>query len=369
MKIAINALYYTSWQGIEVFLSNLINAWPNNPDDEVVVFANQKSAEFLRPLPDYIRLEIKKFKKLDRLRLFLYQQTTLPAILKKEKFDLLFCPSLIAPWFYRKKIITIHDAAPFIIREESGFLGRIFWQINLFFGLRSSLKIVTVSEFSRQELIIKLKIKADEIEIIRNGAPRPSNILPRQGIINPYQDSEYLVAVGNSRPRKNLISLLRAFIILAEQFPNLKLILIGKYDKRMAEIQKVSNQLGAKNIVFPGFINEAEKNKIIRDAKALILPSLYEGFGLPIIEANALDTPVACSDIPAFREIANDAALFFAPLDKNDIALKIKNILEYQSLADNLITAGRANIRRFDWRKSATSLIKLIHCHENTRNQ
>ena len=369
MKIAINALYYTSWQGIEIFLSNLINTWPDNSGDEVVVYANQKSAEFLRPLPSYIRLEIKQFKKLSRLRLFLYQQTALPVILKKEKFDLLFCASLIAPWFYRPKIITIHDAAPFVVKEEVGLLGKVFWRINLFFGVRSSLKIVTVSEFSRQELIAKLKIRPDAIQVIYNGAPQLSSILPPQDTDNPYKSFKYLVAVGNARPRKNLISLLRAFPILTKRFPGLKLILIGKYDERMAEVQKDSAQLGAGNIIFTGFVPEAEKNQIIRDAQALIFPSLYEGFGLPIVEANVLSVPVACSAIPAFREIAGEAALFFDPLDQDDIARQIGNILDSQSLAENLKAKGRANVLRFDWQESAVSLAELIHHYENPRNK
>ncbi|QQG52621.1 MAG: glycosyltransferase family 4 protein [Candidatus Falkowbacteria bacterium] len=366
MKIAINALPYVRWSGIETFLHGLLASWPLRPDDEVVIFANQISAEFFRDLPPAIKIRIKEFKKPSRLNLFLYQQFGLPKILRREGFNLLFCASLIAPLFYRQKIITIHDAAPFVLKAENSLAGKLFWRLNLFFGKLTSLKIMTVSEFSRQELIKHLDIRSEKLEIIYNGSPvwNPNEITFSK---LSFQNQPYIIALGNARPRKNLPILIGAFNKLAEDFPDLRLIIIGKKDERMDEIAAAYGNNG--KLLFTGFISESDKINAIKGAGALIFPSLYEGFGLPIVEANILETPVICSDIPAFREVAADAALFFDPKNEDDIILKIKTLLNSQTLAADLKTKGRTNAQRFSWEASALKLSEIIHRYETPANK
>src|SRR5680860_229007 len=194
MKIAINAIPYVRWSGIETFLHGLLASWPSDSQDEMIVFANQESAKFLQDLPNNIKVRVHNFKTLSRARLFLYQQINLPIILWREGFQLLFCASLLGPWIYPKKIITIHDAAPFVLKTENSTLGKIFWRVNLFFVRLSSLKIITVSKFSRDELIKYLKIKAKNLEIIYNGSP---NYTKNDANQNPY--GKYILALGNAR--------------------------------------------------------------------------------------------------------------------------------------------------------------------------
>jgi glycosyltransferase involved in cell wall biosynthesis len=360
MKIAINALPYTSYQGIENFLVGLLRAWPKS-EDIITVFANEKSAAFLTDLPPYIKIEIKKFTKTTRLRLFYYQQFVLPQILKKEKFDIIFCPSLESSWLFSKKIVTIHDAAPFVLENENSFIGKIYWQSCLFFAKHFSLGIVTVSEFSRQELITSLGIKAEKIKIIYNAPPILSaaniqNYTEIKKITNPY-----IITVGNARPRKNLDALLSAYQQISTKRPDYKLLIIGKMDKEMEKL-KAKNIPG---IIFTGFIDEKEKCRLLAGAKLLVLPSLYEGFGVPILEAQNLKIPVICTDITAFREAAGAAALFFDKNKATDIANKIENLLDNPALAEELSVKGKINTQRFSWTDSNARLITLIHQHEN----
>ena len=366
MKIAINAISYTSWQGIEVFLSGILNSLPDNQLDEVVVFANKKSAKFLVPLPKNIKLKIIHFNILNRIIIFLYLQIVFPYTLKKEKFDILFCPSLLAPWFYNRKIVTIHDAAPFVLKNENSLLGKIFWSINLFFAKITSLKIITVSNFSKKELIDKLHINPNKIEVIYNGTREPvrSSLIPN----SKWKKINYIVVIGNARKRKNLILLFKAFTLLTNEIDNIKLIVIGKNDNNMKILSKKYMSLN-NNIIFTGFISESEKTDIIKNAKILVFPSLYEGFGLPILEAEILETPVLCSDIPAFREIASDSALFFNPKKENDLKEKIKQILQSDFLAKDLRIKGMKNCLRFNWENSSSYLLKIIHMYENTSNK
>lgn len=363
MKLAINAIPYVRWSGIETFLYNLLKNWPHDPQDEVVVFTNQEFANFLTGLPTYIKIEVINFKKTGRLNFFIFQQLRFPSLLKKQGFDLLFCASLLTPWCYRKKIITIHDAAPFVLKEENSFLAKIFWRANLFFGKITSLKIMTVSEFSKQELIKHLGIKPEKIEIIYNGSPEYSATDNTKTKNHPY-----LLTVGNARPRKNLQRLIEAFAIVTKEKPELKLLIVGKKDWRMEEVISAYPNL-QDSLIFTGFVSEEEKAKLISQAELLVFPSLYEGFGLPIVEANVLKTPIICSDIPSFREIAGNSAIFFNPLNQEDIATKILATLNSPEIKQNLITKGDSNYRRFNWRESADKLVKIIHSYETPANK
>jgi glycosyltransferase involved in cell wall biosynthesis len=369
MKIAINAIPYVRWSGIETFLSNLLASWPIDRRDELVIFANQESAKFFPAIPGNIKIRVKNFKNLSRLQLFIYQQISLPFTLWRENFDILFCASLLGPWAYSKKIITIHDAAPFVLKEENSALGKIFWRINLCFARFISLKIITVSNFSRDELLKYLKIEAKKLEVIYNGSPDYKNEAPETTLNNSQASGgRYLIAVGNARPRKNLECLINAFQIVAQQVPDLKLVIVGKNDWRM---EKIINSVGdLKNkIIFTGFVSETEKQNLIKKASALVFPSLYEGFGLPIVEANVLNTPVICSDIPAFREVAANSASFFNPLDEQDIAAKISELISNPELAATLRARGQINAQRFNWVSSAQKLSAIIHHYENSTNK
>ncbi len=362
MKIAINAIPYVRWSGIETFLYNLLKNWPESNADEIIVYANQKSAIFLNNLPTNIKIKVINFKKTNRLSFFLWQQFKFPYILKKERIDLLFCASLLTPFFYRKKITTIHDAAPFVLKDENNLIAKIFWRINLWFGIHTSLKMITVSEFSKKELIKYLKVDSDKLEVIYNGSPQ----IITTNYLHTEKNKKYLITIGNARPRKNLETLFKAITLLKNEIPDLKLLIIGKMDKRMANLkQRYSNE----NIVFAGFIEEEKKYDLIKNSIALVFPSLYEGFGLPIVEAGVLKTPVICSDIPAFREITNGSALFFEPKNEKDLVEKIKRIINSEEVANNLGNKGFINSQRFNWQTSSQKLLNIIHSYAPPPNK
>jgi len=245
MKIAINALPYHSYQGIENFLANITRHWPYNDKDEIVVFANDISAQFLIPLPNFIKLKIIKFKKISKLSIFIFQQYNFIKLLKKEKIDVLFCASLNCPWLYKRKIVTIHDAAPFIIKAEVNNLGRAYWRLSLFFIKHFSLHFITVSNFSKQELIEKLYFKKNSIDIIYNGTPtiKNKNIIKKPPVTSPY-----IIVIGNARPRKNLETLIKATHLINQEQNTIKLIIIGKADKKL-KIMKKNTKINLFNLL------------------------------------------------------------------------------------------------------------------------
>lgn len=364
MKIAINALPYTSYQGIEVFFTSLLQHWPES-DDKIIVFANKKSASFIQSTHN---IEIIKYNIQNRLILFLFQQIYLYFLIRKHKIKILFCPSLEHPWLIKNKIVTIYDAAPFAVKGESGAIGRIFWKISVFFAKISSRAFITISEFSKKELMEKMKIKNKPIFIINVGTNK--NIDSEQKKESEFLDhhqleaKKYFLHVGNARKRKNLGILIKTFASIKHKYPEIKLVIAGKMDKDMDAL-KSSLSTEEKNIIFTGFISEKDKKILISRAAALIFPSLYEGFGIPILEAQILNTPVVCSDIPAFKEVAGNSALFFNPLSTEQLAEAMETIINNPELANNLRHQGAINCQRFNWRESAKKLSEIIHLYEN----
>jgi len=134
-------------------------------------------------------------------------------------------------------------------------------------------------------------------------------------------------------------------------------------------MQILANSYQNDRIEFTGFISDENKYQLLSQAQALIFPSLYEGFGLPILEAQIMGTPIICSNIPVFKEVANTGALFFNPLSASDLAEKIKKIINNPVLAANLKNEGSKNYPRFNWQKSAKKLADILHLYENSSDK
>ena len=241
----------------------------------------------------------------------------------------------------------------------------MYWRTCLFFAKNFSQEIITISEFSRRELSQHLHIKAEKIKVIYGGLPTLPTVSPEPTEASEPINMPYFVAIGNARARKNLSTLIKARLQASGKFQDCELLIIGKMDKNMEELVATAGP----GIRFTGFVDELEKYRLLAGAQALIFPSLYEGFGIPILEAQISKIPVLCSDIPAFREVAADSVLFFDGRNPSDINDKINQLLNQPELAARLVAQGEINAHRFSWEKSSKQLIDLIHQHENPTNK
>ena len=197
--------------------------------------------------------------------------------------------------------------------------------------------------------------------MILNMVIKNKNIIKKPPVTSPY-----IIVIGNARPRKNLETLIKATHLINQEQNTIKLIIIGKADKKMKIIeQKYKNQF----IQFTGFISDNQKFRLLAHAKALIFPSLYEGFGIPILEAQSLNIPVICSAIPAFKEIGGESVLFFDAFSHKDLKNKIKILLNNTTISDALKIKGAQNIKRFNWKNSSKKLSEIIHQYENPPNK
>lgn len=362
MKIAINAIPYTDWQGIETFLAGFLRAWPEDERDEITVFVNQKSNVWLSSLPGHIRLKLIEFKKISRLRLFLYQQFFFFWELKKIQADILVCPSLISPWFYRRKVVIIHDLAPLTIGGESNRPARIFWQSCLWAAKYLSRGIITISEFSRQEISRYLKIDANEIINISEACPDlpTTGYLENDTAIKKFglEKKAYFIYIGNVRTRKNLKNMILAWQKFNGRYDNrYYLVVSGRDDSHSRALQAWIKERQIKNIIFTAFVTAAEKAALLKKSLGLLFVSAYEGFGLPILEAQNLDLPVITANTSALPETAGaGGALFADPDDVQEMAEKIDQLAHDETLRKRLIAQGRLNVQKYSWTDTARKL-------------
>lgn len=364
MRIGVNLLQYTDTQGIEVFAANLLEELLKlAPEQEFVFFVNQISASmFNEPAPN-MRQILVRFKKISRWRLALYQQTGFIGRLYQEKIDLLYCPSMAVPLFYRHKIVTVHDCASWRFKEESSCLSRLYLALVSWSAKYFSDKIVTVSEFSRQEIATLWHIAANRIALLSEGVPRlsdPGDIFDQSWSERwPFITQPYFFYIGNLRPRKNLARLLEAWSDFSVEHPNHFLVIAGKGQALATE---------SKRVIFLGSVSEEEKVVLYKKSVALVFPSLYEGFGLPILEAQKLGVPVISANRSALPDVAGAGAILVDPEDVAALTGSLEKIIKPDFPRAELIAAGYQNLSRFSWIAAARSLkAAMMEADKNNR--
>ncbi len=307
-------------------------------------------------------------------------QLALPGLLRRERFDVFHSPNYMIPLpaFPRfrtgstRAVVTIHDVIPLLFPAHAprSRKSRFFF---LYRGLMAEIArradfIITVSESSRSDCLTKLRIapeRADRVCAVHNGVsdrfmPPPEGPAPRRSP-DDKTTTRTCLYVGRADPYKNLDGLLRAFARVRDELPfPLELVIAGPKDDRYPEAPALARELGVDGqVVWTGYLSDSELIRRYQTADLLILPSRYEGFGLPVIEAMACGTPVLCSTAAALREIAGQAALFADPDDIPGLARGMREILTQSALADRLSHDGLRQAARFSWAKTAAQTLAV----------
>lgn len=297
------------------------------------------------------------------------EQISFPKILNKERLDLVHFPYFSVPVSYNKPfIVTIHDLIqlhfptgrasalplPFYAIKHLGY------KYVILKAAKRAKKIIAVSKATRDEIVDHLKVDPKKIEVVYEGADeeffnKEEPAGNRQRLIT----NDYFLYVGNAYPHKNLPRLLQAFDILISQGLNISLILVGKEDYFYKKLKERTIKMNVhKFISFYGEATDIELKSLYKNAKALIVPSLMEGFGLPALEAMTNKCLVLSSDTPALREVCQDSAIYFDPYDENDMAEKMKTAYE-KSFDREIIEKGFERSKEFSWLKMAKETLKI----------
>jgi glycosyltransferase involved in cell wall biosynthesis len=287
---------------------------------------------------------------------------------KRHDLDLIHDPNGIAPFIGLPGnvpgIVTLHDAFPFVHPESHNWLDNWRYRWYLPSALRKTSQVITVSESSRSDLETHLGLDSDRISVIPEGvdprfsptsAPNGHEVLKKYGVTSPY-----LLYVGALNGRKNIARMLEAFSIAREQHPDYTLVIAGKKQWKTKSIDEaMSNRDLQRTVHFTGYVDDDDLPELYRSATAFLFPSLYEGFGLPPLEAMACGTPVITSDISSLPEVMGNAALMVDPLDVLSLSNAIKRVLSDPVLRQSMIGRGLTRANDFRWENSAEQTMSL----------
>lgn len=247
-------------------------------------------------------------------------------------------------------VITCHDMMAFsrpelFEKKRHAFFSRL--AIN---GMEKCGKIICVSEFAKNEAMRYMKIGDDDVSVIHSGISE--DFMPRK----KKNESDYIVYFGSEERRKNVSSLIDAFVMLKKSFPELKLV--KNYDN--PSIRERIRSLGLeKDVIITGNLTEDGMAGYYSNARAFVYPSLFEGFGFTPLEAMACGCPVVASNAAAIPEILGDAPLYFDPLDANEMADKVKSILDDSALSRKLSGKSLLRAKKFPWKTAAKKTRKV----------
>lgn len=300
------------------------------------------------------------------------EQIYFPLILYRHKLDLVHFPHFNVPILYFKRfIVTIHDLTLLHFPTvKNSTLHPIFYQIK-FLGYRlviwlavlRSEWIIAISEFTKKDIISnygasvarKISVTHEACEDYCMFSPKNAkDILPKYGIIKPY-----LIYVGNAYPHKNLERLVLAFAKINNEKKDLQLVLVGKDDYFYKRLRSMVSDHGIENIIFLSDVDDCELDIFFHYSIASAFPSLYEGFGLPPLEAMSKGVPVISSDHPCMREVLGESAYFFDGEKVDAIAFAIKKIISDDDLRQELIKKGYLQARKYSWKKMAEETLKI----------
>ncbi|QWI52120.1 glycosyltransferase family 4 protein [Bacillus mycoides] len=299
-----------------------------------------------------LKLENIKIKKIGILKGHLWEQLILP-IYTQNNILINFCNT--GPIYKKNQIVMIHDAA--VCTYPEGFSKAfLLWYRFLYSKLsKSAKKIITVSNFSKRELVSYFPSMKSKIDVIYNGIDHIWERKPEESILEKHQltSGEYILAVSSMNPNKN-------FKVIAEAMTSMTslkaqvVIVGGKQSKVFANENMESDQ----DIIWTGYVSDEELVTLYKNAKVFLFPSIYEGFGLPPLEAMAMGCPVIASNAACIPEICGEHATYFDPTNANDLAEKIQ--LVDQSKSSNSKKEAQQFVEKYNWNDAAMKLLEHI---------
>ncbi len=365
MKIAINGTYIQEQaSGLGVVTSNLINKLID--DEQELDFTLYSHANFLKSqYPDSI-ISVTDSISPDRgfsghIKRLLWYQTKLNWQLKNNSLDLFYSPASEGMLFPSvPQIITVHDLIPLKYPEVSP-KWKYYYLYILPIILKHSQKIISISEHTKKDLIETYNLDPKSIEVVYNGFDR-NLFFPQQNteILKKYSLDKYLLYVGDMRFYKNLDRTLAAF----DRLPckDYQFVITGKKDDFFyPQLKEKTERLSAKDrIIFLDYVPTADLPRLYSMAQCLVFASLYEGFGLPVLEAMACGCPVITSNVTSLPEVGGDSVFYVDPYDVENIARGMYRILTDNNLHSDLCDRGQERAKLFSWDKTAEGIKSII---------
>jgi len=282
----------------------------------------------------------------------------------RNKVDVFFSPTHYLPFSTtRPSVIAILDIS--YLHFPQLFKKRDLYQLKLWgrYSLGKARRIITISKSSKNDIIKAYGVLEDKISVVYPGIKigkdsksemRTSTLKEKFGI-----DEDFILFVGTLQPRKNIEKLIEAFSMLKNK--NIILVVVGKKGWMFEKIMSAPQKFGVSDRVkFLHSVTDEELPIFYKNAMCFVLPSLYEGFGLPVLEAMQYGCPVLTSNVSSLPEAGGDAAIYFDPQSVEDMAEKINRVVSSQKTREEMVKKGLEQIKKFSWEKSAEKTIKLL---------
>jgi glycosyltransferase involved in cell wall biosynthesis len=372
MRIGIDARLWNE-TGVGRYIRNLVkNLLEIDSRNEYVLFLDSKACQEFKIQNSKLKITNKNLKLIETdIRWHtIDEQIQFPKVLKNEKLDLVHFPYFSVPVFYTSPfVITIHDLiinhfptgkattlpAPLYYIKYFGYQ----YVINR--AAKRAEKIITVSQATKDEIVKHLGVSENKIVMTYEGVDDSveSKVKGQKSKVQ-IKNQKFLLYVGNAYPHKNLERLVDAFKLVVTEYPDIKIIFIGKEDYFYLRLKERVKALAIeKQVMFAGYVSENDLRQYYQSATVTIIPSLMEGFGLTGLEAMQAGSLVLASDIPSLKEIYQDAAVYFDPLAAGSIHATILEVLKKPNAFDSYREKGKKRALFFSWEKMAEETLKI----------
>ncbi len=346
MKIAITveALKNEYFAGVEQYISNLTCQLVNRGELDLTLIA---PSDFPRPLfPDNTNV-------IYHTPALVLGSGFFSAVFSPPKnlsnFDLIHCPTVTAPFFFRpsaKVVMTVHDLIPLLFPKWQTMRRVLYFKYFLKHRFRFVDRFIAVSNSTKQDLIDLFHIPDHKIDVVHEGVSEQ---------FKPSMEAreDFILAVSTLEPRKNFKRIIEAYILLRQKKETSdRLVIVGKEGWFFDDILNVPREF-QDDIIFKGYVSEAELIRLFQTARFFVYPSMYEGFGLPVLEAMACGCPVITSNTSSMPEVAGEAALFVDPYQIEEIKNAIYTLTNDAALCAAMGAEGILRASQFSWQRTA----------------
>ncbi len=310
--------------------------------------------ELIAALPEHDSLDFRFVSRGGRGPEVLFEQVGFPARLRRMHADLVHTPNCFLPLARPcMGVVTIHDLAFEVFPED--FSARTGWKYRTFTprAARSAQRVICVSGYTANDVVRRYDVDEARVRIIPNAPSLPIGDAPPPVAA---ADGPYLLAVGDLRPKKNLLRLVEAFALLRAEGLEHRLVLAGV---DTGEGERVRAAARGNPVELTGWLADGEMDALMRGADALVHPSLYEGFGLVLVEAMARGVPVLAARATALPETGGDACDYFDPLDAGDMAAAIRRVVDDRAHHADLAARGLVRAGALSWANSAALTVAV----------
>ena len=363
MRIAIDARKLRDF-GIGTYVRNLLrHLGRQDRTTEYVVLCHEADQQLVPQLGDNFRAVLESSPGYS-----LQEQLTIPFDLRRARVDLFHAPHYVLPPLTPcRAVVTIHDCIHLRFPQYlPSRLGYTYARGSLWVATHRSSRIMTVSEASKRDILSYFHVPESKIDVIPNAIDERFWEMPDADEIERVREryqlgNRFVLYAGNIKPHKNIERLIEAFDMLRKQgFDDVRLLIIGDQVSKYATLRRAVHRCKLhKHVRFLGFVPDKTLAVLYRLAAVFVFPSLYEGFGLPPLEAMASGTPVITSNVSSLPEVVGDAAVLIDPYDPVAIAGAMQRVLDDAALRQNLRARGLARARHFSWERSITRVRQI----------